>query len=311
MAKKRRIKKEEKRKPWGWITLILLISVGFLFISCVNFLVGDTSIGNVASIPIEGVILMDGTKTSLGEAVASAKDIVGFIEEADADDSIEAIILDINSPGGSAVASMEIAEAVKKAEKPVIAVIREIGASGAYWIASAADTIYARDLSITGSIGVIASYIEFAGLLERYNMTYRRLVAGERKDIGNPFRELKDYEADLMQQKLDYMHEVFIAHVAANRGLAVEDVRVLADGFIYLGVEAKENGLIDEIGSYADAVAAIEADLNITVEIEEYEKDLSFIEALASLFSQQSYNVGIGIGDSFKASRVNKLQVFA
>ena len=304
-------RKEQPRRRWPWI-LLLLVSIGFFFFGCVSLLISTSKIplGNVASIPIKGIILMDGTTTQLGDRVASSSEIVDFIKQAEDNDLIQAIILDINSPGGTAVASMEIAEAVKNADKPVIAVVREIGTSGAYWVASAADLIIARDLSITGSIGVIGSYIEFAGLLTRFNMTYRRLVAGDRKDMGSPYRELLPEEESFIQQKLDFMHDVFISHVAQNRNMSIADIKYLADGSIYLGAEAIDLGLIDRIGGYDDAVVYIEESLNITADISEYKHVPSFIEALAGLMSENSYLVGRGIGDSVKTERYNRLEVF-
>jgi len=310
MARK---KPNKKHRRWGWMILLLVISIGFFFVGCVSFLISTAKLplGNVASIPIKGIILMDGTQTTFGEKVAAASEIVDFIKEAEDNDLVKAIILDINSPGGSAVASMEIAEAVKKAEKPVVVVIREIGTSGAYWVASAADMVMARDLSITGSIGVIGSYIELAGLLHRFNLTYRRLIAGERKDLGTPYRELQPDEEQIIQEKLDFMHDVFITHVAENRNLSFEHVKQLADGSIYLGAEAIELGLIDRIGSYDDGVAYIEELLNITVEISEYKHVPSLLEALAGVFSENSYYIGRGVGDSLKTRSNQGLQVFA
>ena len=123
--KKKAVKKVEvPKRRWGWIVLIIAISFGFLFIGCVSLLSSvDIKLGNVASIPIKGVILMDGTKTQFGTNIASATEIIAFIDEANENDFVEAIILDINSPGGSAVASMELAEAIRESEKPVVAVI--------------------------------------------------------------------------------------------------------------------------------------------------------------------------------------------
>jgi len=303
---------KKKHRGWGWMILLLVISIGFFFVGCVSFLISTAKLplGNVASIPIKGIILMDGTQTTFGEKVAAASEIVDFIKQAEDNDLVKAIILDINSPGGSAVASMEIAEAVKKAEKPVVVVIREIGTSGAYWVASAADMVIARDLSITGSIGVIGSYIELAGLLHRFNLTYRRLIAGERKDLGTPYRELQPDEEKIIQGKLDFMHKVFITHVAENRNLSFEHVKALADGSIYLGAEAIELGLIDRIGSYDDGVAYIEDLLNITVEISEYKHVPSLLEALTGVFSENSYYIGRGVGDSLKTRSNQGLQMF-
>ena len=108
--------------------------------------------------------------------------------------------MEINSPGGSAVASDEIATAVKNAKKPVISLIREVGASGGYWVASASDYIIANRMSITGSIGVISSYLEFSGLMEKYGVGYERLVAGENKDLLTPYKKLEADQKALVQK---------------------------------------------------------------------------------------------------------------
>ena len=143
------------------------------------------------------------------EGTSSTKTIQ-FIKAAEKDPSVRAIIFDINSPGGSAVASEEIAHAIKESTKYKVAVIRDLGASGAYWIASSSDVIFASRMSLTGSIGVISSFIQFEGLMDKYGISYERLVAGERKDIGSPFREMTDEERILFQKKINTIHEYFI-----------------------------------------------------------------------------------------------------
>ena len=115
----------------------------------------------------------------------SSQDIIENLDKASQDSTVKGIILEINSPGGTVVASKEIADRVKSMNKPVVSWIREIGTSGAYWIASSSDKIVADPLSITGSIGVISSYLEFAGLLKNYNVTYESLTTGKFKEIGS------------------------------------------------------------------------------------------------------------------------------
>ncbi|MBN2111581.1 signal peptide peptidase SppA [Candidatus Woesearchaeota archaeon] len=246
------------------IMIFLLISILGLF-TAVFF--GPIPHGNIAVIHIKGYITASGDRYGGG---TSAEDIVQFIQDAEKKDEIKAILLDINSGGGSAVGSDEIAIAVKSAEKPVVAVIREAGASGAYWIASAADIIYANRMSLTGSIGVIGSYLEFEGLLEDYNVTYRRLVAGEQKDMGSPFKEMTYDEEMLFQSALNQIHDFFIQAVAENRNMSEYEVRKVATGRFMIGAEAKEIGLVDVLGSKQDAVAYIEKQLNITADLADY-----------------------------------------
>ncbi|MBI2130309.1 S49 family peptidase, partial [Candidatus Woesearchaeota archaeon] len=156
---------------------------------------------------------------------------------------------------GSPVASEEIANAIKKTNKTSVAWIREIGTSGAYWVASSTDYIIASRVSITGSIGVIASYTEFSGIMKDYNLTYRRLISGKYKDIGDPFKELVPEEQEILQSYLDSIRDYFVEEVAKNRNMKKQEVEKAANGLFYLGGEAKKLGLIDEIGrSFGKAV---------------------------------------------------------
>jgi len=257
-------------------------------------------VGNVAVIPIEGMI----TREDSFVKGANSQDIVEFIEEANEDSSIEAILLDINSPGGTPVATDEIAQAVKAANKTVVAVISETGASGAFWIATAADRIFANPMSVTGSIGVQASRLEFGGLLADYNVTYRRLIAGKYKDTGSLWREMTPDEQQMYQQLLDKLHSRFIKTVAENRNLNEQKVRSLATGFVFLGSEAKELGLIDELGGKKEALEYLEKKLNITAEPVEYERPLTFFEELSGVTSQSFYNMGRGLGSLESETKV-------
>jgi len=188
--------KEVKRSWWKWVLIPLSV---FLFVFVVLpltfsliFFDGEQLTGNVALIPISGVIMTEESGSYFSSEIASSSEIVKSLHEAEESSQIKAIVLEINSPGGSAVASDEIGSAVKKAKlkKPVVAVIRDAGASGGYWVASAADYIVANRMSITGSIGVLSSYLEFSGLMEQYGVTYEKLTAGKYKDMGNPFEKL-------------------------------------------------------------------------------------------------------------------------
>ena len=241
----------------------------------------------------------------MGRTNCISTDIVAFIEKANKNPNIKAIILDINSPGGSAVASDEIASAVKEANKTTVALIREVGASGGYWIASAADQIVANRMSVTGSIGVFSSYLEFAGFLSDHNVTYQRLVAGKYKDTGSPLRTLTSEEKALLQGKLDIVHSYFIEGVAENRGLTTEQVEPLATGMYFLGVEAKELGLIDVLGGKQDAIDIIEKEHNITASLAKYERKLSFFEALSEVLSQGTFQLGRGISSGMLKSETD------
>lgn len=299
---------KEPKFRWGYaiFVLVLLFVTGFIVVGVISLFSGvdvDSLEGNVAMIPIEGVIV--GTEDDgFFEELAVSTDIIELIEKADKAPHVKAIILQINSPGGSAVASEEIANAVRKTNKTTVAWIREAGASGAYWIASSSDYIVANRVSITGSIGVIASFLEFPGFLDRYNVTYRRLVSGKYKDMGSPFREMTSEEEELFQQDLDIIRDYFVSEVAKNRKMSKKDVDKAANGMFYLGVQAKDLGLVDELGGKDEVVAYIERKENITADIVEYETEKGFFEILGDVMKQQSFMVGRGFGSSVLDRRI-------
>jgi protease-4 len=295
------LKSDEPRKktPVGIIIAIILIAliiipltfaIGFLIAFGTAFMGNAESLpttGNVALIPVNGVILTESSSSLFSEKTASSGEIAELIEKADSNPQIKAILLEINSPGGSPVASDEIGTALKKTHKPTVAWIRDIGTSGAYWIASACDTIVANRMSATGSIGVISSYLEFSGLMARYNVSYERLIAGEYKDMGVPYRKLTGKERALLQAQLDTLHTIFIEEVANNRGLNSTYVRKLATGEVFLGTEAMEYGLIDKLGGKADAIDIIKQQTGLTeVELVSYSQQPGFLDSLAGIISQ-------------------------
>ena len=253
--------------------------------------------GNVGVINIRGVILTEKSRGAFSTPATSSEDVVKFLSDAKKDDNIKAVLLDINSPGGSAVASYEIAEAVKQVreKKPVVSVIRESGASGAYWVATASEKIFANPLSSTGSIGVVSSYLEYAGLLDRFNVTYQRLVVGKFKDSGSPFKKLSGEERGIIQSKLDIVGDFFVKAVAQNRNLSLDKVREYATGMVFLGSEAKDMGLIDELGSKQDAISFIEKKLNITAQLTEYQKVPSIVDIFSGASARFSPLTGTAI----------------
>ncbi|MEK6839593.1 MAG: signal peptide peptidase SppA [Nanoarchaeota archaeon] len=266
----------------------------------VSWFVKDETISTnkIAIIPIRGMIVSQDASSFYQKTTASST-IIEFLKLAIKNENIKGIVLDINSPGGTVVASKEIAEVVKSSPKPVVAFIHEIGTSGAYWIATAADEIVADPLSITGSIGVTASYLEFSKLFEEYGITYRSLKAGKFKDIGSPFKELTTEEQTLLEQKLDKIHDVFIREVASNRNLTEPAVRALATGIYFLGEEAQELGLIDTLGNKELAINKTKERAGITdAKLTTFKKERSVVDVLSSLSIQALYSLGRGIGEA-------------
>lgn len=274
------------------VIVFILLPLALLFLPTINLS------GNVALIKVNGVITGDGGST-FGEEAVSSLDLVEFIEDAEQNPRIGAIVIEINSPGGSPVATDEVGTALKKAKasKPVIAVIREVGASGGYWIASTADYVIANKMSITGSIGVYSSYLEFSGAMEKYGVGYEKLIAGEQKDTGTPFQKLGPESRKIMQEKVDKIHNYFMQEVAANRNLSLEKVKKLATGEIYLGSEALELGLIDALGDRDTAEQYLKDKYGFTeINYVPYETEKGLLEVLAGVVSQGFFKVGEGIG---------------
>lgn len=293
--------KEQKNVWWRIVKVVIwLIVLSFFLSLAASLFIGDFESfdGNVAVIEINGPIVM-GSDDFLFEDLSSSEDIVELIEKADENEMIKAIVLEINSPGGSAVASEEIANAIKKANKTSVAWIKEAGTSGAYWIASSSDHIIANRMSITGSIGVIASYLGFSGFIEEHNVTYERLVSGNLKDMGSPLKEMTQEERRLFQKSLEAIHNYFVEEVAENRGLSKKDVERLATGQFFIGEEAKKLGLVDELGGKDEVLAYVQEKIGEDVVLVEYEPERGFFSSFGEIMKKNSFYIGKGIGSIF------------
>lgn len=213
-----------------------------------------------ASVPAYGdkiaVMRIKGTITSspsIFTGSMSPESVFEMIDEIEGNPAIKGVLIELNSPGGSVVASREISMAVRDMEKPTICWMGDVAASGAYWIASACDTIVADPLSLTGSVGVTASYLQFAGTLEKYGVTYERFVSGESKDTGSPFRNTTEEERDEMEELVSEIFRYFLEDVVKNRNLDDDSVDAIKGGGLFLGKDAKDIGLVDELGTWHDA----------------------------------------------------------
>lgn len=287
-----------------WKVIFLIIVIIFILSLITSNLLKDFDIkssGNkIAFIPIYGQITQTGSSSFFDVGGTSSNLVLDAIKKANEDISIKGIVLEINSPGGAVVASEEIASAVKNSKKPVVAWIREEGASGAYWVASAADKIVADPLSVTGSIGVLGSYLEFSGLFQIYGIGYERLVSGDYKDVGTPFRKLSDEEKSLLQSKVDKIHDYFVAEVAKNRNLSNSQIRGVSNGLFFLGLEAKDLGLVDELGGKEKAIDLLKELANVKeAQIVTFQKKKSLFDLFASLTSYNSFYIGKGISYGF------------
>lgn len=223
----------------------------------------------IAILDISGV-LMNGPKPGLlseGENPVSL--FVEKLAAAQRDDRVKAVIIRVNSPGGTVTASDtlygEINVFKKKTGKPVVALFQDVAASGGYYLACAADEIIAQRTSVTGSIGVIMQLFNFTGSIAKLGMTADAIKSGAHKDTGTPFRPMRQEERDLFQQLVDGFYEQFVDAVATGRPkLTRGQVRTLADGRVYSADQALAAGLIDRIGTLHDAIDVAKQRANIT-----------------------------------------------
>jgi protease IV len=200
---------------------------------------------------------------SIGTPPARVPPLVRLREElkkAADDRDVKALLLRINTPGGTVTASdimfREIEGFKQSTKKPVIAVMMNVAASGGYYVALAADTIIAHPTTVTGSIGVIMVTFNAEGLMQKLGLTTNAIKSGERKDMGSPFRTLLPEERAIFQTIIDDLQRQFVAKVVARRGLSADVVRPLADGRVYTAQQALDRKLVDRIGYMPDAVEA-------------------------------------------------------
>ena len=201
---------------------------------------------HTALVEINGPISVD--------ELASADNIVGSLREAFKEENAVAVILRINSPGGSPVQSGYVYDEIKRlreeySEKKVYAVISDIGASGAYYIAAAADEIYANRASLVGSIGVVAGGFGFTGVMDKLGVERRLYTSGDNKAFLDPFSPEQEQEVVFWQSVLENTHQQFIAAVKKGRGDRLADDERLFSGLVWSGEKALELGLIDGLGS--------------------------------------------------------------
>jgi len=178
----------------------------------------------------------------------TSENITQKIKDANEDEDLKAIIIEVDSNGGIPVAGEEIANAIKNSKKPVVAFIRSAGLSSAYWAISSANKIFASKISDVGSIGVTLSYLSSAEKNKKDGYKFEEINSGKYKDTGTPDKALTADERVILQKGINIMYNNFVGTVSENRKIPLDKVKALADGSSVLGEEAKQAGLIDEIG---------------------------------------------------------------
>ena len=227
----------------------------------------------------------------MGGEVLGSDTLVQAIRAARTDDSVRAIVLRIDSPGGSAVASDVIWREVMlaKADKPVVASMSDLGASGGYYIAMGADTIVAQPATLTGSIGVVAGKITTGGTYEKVGVTIEPVSEGRFAAIYSPVTPFSDDERAKMQEHIDAIYELFLTKAAEGRGTTRDVIHEVAQGRVWTGRQAKERGLVDELGGLGRAIALAKEQAGIDaddeVELVVFPRPKSVFELLSGGFT--------------------------
>lgn len=267
--------------------LIFIIGISMLGALFIVPKVKQSKLANhdkIAVIYVDGMIVGGRGQVSLFAEGGGTDALIRQLHTARDDAAVKAIILRINSPGGTVPASQEVGEELKKiraAGKPVITSMADMAASGGYWLAACTDKIYANPSTITGSLGVYMPYSNWEELYKKIGVRQEKIKSGPHKDILSPDRQLTEEERDIIQVMVDDMYNQFVEVIAEGRHLDPAKVRELADGRIYTGRQAKEVGLVDELGNMYDAIdgAANMVGIQGEPEIIEYGK-MNALEAL-------------------------------
>lgn len=237
------------------------MGTGLLALNAMGSMAGEsvptmTGIGDaVAVIRLDGTISSDSAENYVTLQGITPELVDDLLAQAAANPDVKAVVVRVNSPGGSVVASDEIYRAFLEYDKPIVLWMGDMAASGGYYIACGADYVFAHPGTLTGSIGVISQFLNVEELMSKVGVDAVVITSGPSKDIGSPFREMTEEEQALWGEITDEVYDGFVEIVAQARDLPLDEVRELADGRVYTGRQALERGLVDDVGTPDDAIA--------------------------------------------------------
>jgi protease-4 len=243
---------------------LFLVFFGFLLLAY-KVVRGEST--SIAGGPRIGVVQVKGA-IGTSERGADADELLKQVRKFREDESIKAVVVRIDSPGGSVGPSQEVHDEVQKLakKKPVVCSLGNLAASGGFYIAVACPKIVASPGTLTASIGVVSQFPNVKGLVERFDIKMETLKSGKLKDLGNPFRDMTAEDRAYWQALIDRVYGQFVDAVAEGRKLSAADVRKIADGRVVTGAEAKELGLVDQLGNFYDAVELAKNEAKLTGE---------------------------------------------
>lgn len=233
---------------------------------------------------LEGIIQDMGENPFFNTGMNNYNRLLKVLDHAGEDDTVDGIIINVDSPGGGVVESATIHDKVieiqEEFDKPVYVTMGNTAASGGYYVAAPAEKIVAHPATLTGSIGVIMESLNFTDLADDLGIDFNTIKSGKHKDIMSPARKMTDEEKDILQSMIDEMYDEFVQVIVDGRGMSDSKVRELADGRVYTGKQAKERELVDELGSLEDTIAIME---------EDYDWDDSLVVEYGSGFAFDSF----------------------
>ncbi|SDK05023.1 signal peptide peptidase SppA [Sediminibacillus albus] len=308
-----------------WLALgiaagLFLVSIGFQFVSSLastnldgvfsqkeemfDETVLEEGSGNskIAVLNLEGVIQDTGSGSLLNTSGYDHQHFLKMIEKAGEDNSVDGIILRVNTPGGGVVESAEIHDKIveiqEEKDKPVYVSMGNTAASGGYYVSAPAEKIVANSATLTGSIGVIMESINYAELADEYGIDFNTIKSGKYKDIMSGSREMTDEEEEILQTMVDELYGEFVQVIVEGRGMEEDRVRELGDGRVYTGKQALENQLIDDLGTLDDTIAMMEEDYDLDgAQVIQYRAGFNFDQFLGmtaqNLFGSNLELVGI------------------
>jgi protease-4 len=256
---------------------------------------------NVAEVAVDGPITRDGGSPSFpptGPTSPGADEVVDRIERADEDGGSDALLLHLNTPGGEVVPSDDIRRAAADFDGPTVAYTTDVCASGGYWIASGCDELWAREGSVVGSIGVRGSRVTGKELFDRVGLNYEQFTAGEFKEAGVFPTDVDEEERAYLQGLIDDYYDLFVETVAEGRETDPATLRE-TEAKVYLGGDAHERGLVDEVGTRRDALDRLEETLGEETTVREFSPSRSPIQRLRGGAASVAYAFGAGIASAF------------
>lgn len=234
---------------------LILMTSGAAALSINDYISGlEQESGDVAIIDLSGSIVPSASGFSSG----ITPDQIRRLNQQAENQNVDAVIYEINSGGGAVVASKDLRRNIEAVDVPTVCRFRDTGASGAYLAALGCDEIVADSATITGSIGVTSSYIEFSDLMDEIGVSYVNVTAGDRKEVGSPYKEPTEEEKQVLAEKSRMIGEEFLNDVSEERNLTQAQREEISTGEIFLGSEAKELGLVDRLGGRNTAIKEAE-----------------------------------------------------